>query len=109
MTDARGLLDRLRRRRDAYARMLAAARAAEPGDVAPLLAEVEALDRSIAPVREQWDAIRPTLDPAALREVEAVVEETRRTLGELVGLLEAGPPALGALLGARAARAAYGG
>ena len=103
MTDAAALLERLRRRRDAYLGILAGS-----PDVAGLVAEAEAAERALAPVRERWDEVRGTLDAAALREVEVVVEETRRALGELVRRVGDGPPALGAILGARAARAAYG-
>jgi hypothetical protein len=92
------ILGPLRRRRDAYRRILSGA-----PDVGGLLAEAEAAHRSLAPVRERWDEIRATLDPALLREVEALVEETRAILAELVR-----PPEPGPLLAQRAARAAYG-
>jgi predicted nuclease with TOPRIM domain len=106
MTDPRALVDRLRRRRDGYGLLLQAGL----DDVErqrSILEGIEALDREIAPVRERWDEVRGALEPSVRREIEDVVDETRRLLAELLRRrteADSGP-----ILARSAARAAYGG
>ena len=124
MTDLARFLDGLRRREDAYRRMLQAsgekAGALASGDVDALLSlasrqralleEIEGIEKGLAPDRERWPQLKASLDPGTVREVEETVDRTRRALETLVRMEDGGRPAEAPpLLARRRARGAYGG
>jgi flagellar biosynthesis/type III secretory pathway chaperone len=128
------LLEGLRRQREKYLEIAQVSgeqnRLVAAGDVdailalverkRALLAEVEAVDRELAPVRGRWEELRATLDPATRAEIESAVEETKRILQDLVRAEDEGRAALEArrqttadelkdLMKKKRARGAYGG
>ncbi len=121
MTDLARFLDGLRRREDAYRRMLQAssekAGALASGDVDALLSlasrqralleEIEGIEKGLAPDRERWPRLKASLDPETVREVEETVDRTRRALETLVQIEDGGrPPEAPPLLARRQARRA---
>lgn len=98
MTDAERLLDGLRRQRDKYREMAGVAaeqaRALEASDMdgllavverkRALLAETDALEKDLAPLRARWEELRAGADAALAREIEETVLATRDVLQALV-------------------------
>jgi hypothetical protein len=85
-----------------------------------LLAEIEALESELLPLKSRWAELRAEFAPGELRRVEEAVEETKRLLGEIVRLEDEGRAAmerqraeaagdLKDLMMKRRARGAYGG
>ncbi len=85
-----------------------------------LMGDIEALEREISGVRAKWPELRGGLDPAARREIEEAVEQTREVLQSLVRLEDEGralmerrrdstAEELKGLLRKKQARGAYGG
>jgi hypothetical protein len=117
MSDAARLLEGLRRQEDRYRavaeavgaqkRAVAASDAdallAAAGRQRSLLAEIEALDADLAPLRRRWAELRAGAAPGLAAELEAAVARVKDVLSELVKeTAPSGPPPQ-----ARA-RAAYG-
>jgi hypothetical protein len=106
MSDVARFLDGLRRREDAYHRMLQAsgekAGALASGDVdallrlaghqRALLEEIEDIEKGLAPDRGRWPELKASLDPETVREVEETVDRTRRALETLVRMEDEGNP-----------------
>ncbi len=100
MTDVTRFLEDLRRQQSKYRELAAVAedqkRILAESDIDALLAvverkrvimgEIEELEKALAPTKGRWTELRGSIDEAAIREVEAAVEETRRVLQELVRL-----------------------
>jgi flagellar biosynthesis/type III secretory pathway chaperone len=108
VTDAERLLDGLRRQRETYREMAAAAadqqRALEASDMDGLLAVVErkrallgridAVERDVAPLRGRWEQLRPSTPPALAKEIEDTVVSVRDVLQALVKQEDEGRAAL---------------
>ncbi len=98
MTEAGRFLEDLRSQRGKYREMAAAVeeqkRLIAASDVDALMAlverkrallsQIEALEKSLAPAKERWGEVRGGLDAETVREVEAVIAETRQVLEALV-------------------------
>lgn len=85
-----------------------------------IMAEIEELEKGLAPTKGRWAELRAGIDGPTIREVEAAVEETKRILQELVrledearGVLErqrvSTAEQLKELMTKKRARGAYGG
>ena len=104
MSDAAGVLDRLRRQLAKYREM--AGIVAAQGSVfasmdvdgilgmierkRAILAEVGALEAELAPMKAEWAKVRCALTPEESRAVETTLEETQQVLKELVRLEDEG-------------------
>ena len=133
MSDAAGVLDRLRRQLAKYREMVGIVAAQRSVfatmDVDGILAmierkrailtEVEALETELAPMKADWARVRSALSPEESRAVEATLEETQQVLKELVRMedegrtllaqtREAKSDALDHLMNKSRARGAYG-
>lgn len=133
MTALAAFLEGLRRQQEKYLELAAVAedqrKALAAFDVDALMVVVdrkrtimsalESIERDLAPVQGRWAELRPSLDPASIREVERTIEETRRILGDLIRLEDDAKSELekqrsstarqmDALTNARRARGAYG-
>jgi hypothetical protein len=123
MSDAARLLEGLRLQEERYRAVAGAVgeqkRAVAASDVdallaaagrqRELLAEIEALDADLAPLRRRWAELRAAAEPPLARALEEAVDRVREVLGTLVqataeakSAVSSGPPPQ-----ARA-RAAYG-
>jgi flagellar biosynthesis/type III secretory pathway chaperone len=104
MTDVARFLDGLRRQQERYRGMIAVVeeqtKLLSARDVDGLLAlierkralmaEIEALEKDLAPVKERWAEVRAGLDEAARRELDEAVDRTREVLATLLRLEEEG-------------------
>jgi len=118
MSDAAAFLEGLRAQESKYRAVAACAddqaRAMERADLDALLAvigrqsaalaEVEALERRIAPLRARWTELKATADAATVRAVEETLARTRELLQSMIG----GAPAPSRAAAAWSARRAYG-
>jgi len=118
MSEAAVLLEGLRAQETKYRAVAACAddqaRAMERADLDALLAivgrqsaalaDVEALERRIAPLRARWPELKATADAATVRAVEETLARTRELLKSMIG--EAPAPTRAAA--AWNARRAYG-
>jgi len=127
------VLDRLRRQLEKYREMIgviAAQRAVFASmDVdailglierkRAILADVDALEAQLAPMKAQWAKVRSTFTPDDARAIEATLDETQQVLRELVRLEDEGralldkrreekTAALNQMLSKSRARGAYG-
>ncbi|HVE40005.1 MAG TPA: hypothetical protein VNM14_08975 [Planctomycetota bacterium] len=84
-----------------------------------ILAEVDALEANLAPMKAQWAKVRSTFTPDDARAIEATLDETQQVLRELVRLEDEGralldkrreekTAALDQMLSRSRARGAYG-
>jgi hypothetical protein len=84
-----------------------------------ILAEVDALEAQLAPMKAQWARVRSTFTPEDARAIEATLDETQQVLKELVRLEDEGralldkrreekTAALNQLMSRSRARGAYG-
>jgi flagellar biosynthesis/type III secretory pathway chaperone len=108
VTDAERLLDGLRRQREKYREMSAVAadqqKALEASDMdrllevverkRALLEEITAVETEIAPVRNRWEELKPSVDAALAKEIEDTVASTRDVLQALVKQEDEGRAAL---------------
>ena len=108
MTEAERLLDGLRRQREKYREMAAVAadqqKALESSDMdgllavverkRGLLAEIDALEKDVAPLRARWDELKSAADAALAKEIEDTVLSTRDVLQALVKQEDEGRAAL---------------
>lgn len=85
-----------------------------------LLQEIETIEKELAPLRARWPELRAGLDAAAVVDVEAAVEETKRLLADIIRIEDEGRRLLEGqrrstaddlkdLMVKRRARGAYGG
>lgn len=100
MTDGATFLKGLRRQQEKYRELAGVAeeqkRVLAGGDIDALMgvvdrkrvlmAEIEVLEKDLAPMKGRWAEVRGELDAPTLREVEAAVDETKRLLQDLVRL-----------------------
>jgi hypothetical protein len=84
-----------------------------------ILADVDALEAQLAPMKAQWAKVRTTFTPDDARAIEATLDETQQVLRELVRLEDEGralldkrreekTAALDQMLSRSRARGAYG-
>jgi len=84
-----------------------------------ILADVDALEAQLAPMKAQWAKVRTTFTPDDARAIEATLDETQQVLKELVRLEDEGralldkrreekTAALDQMLSRSRARGAYG-
>lgn len=122
MSDAAGVLDRLRRQQEKYREMVALSSSTKDLDglfglierKRAILAEVDALEAELAPVKADWARIRAAFTPEEARAVRETLDATQQVLQELVRVEDEGRAqlekrqALDHLMQQGRARGAYG-
>ena len=133
MSDAARVLDRLRLQQEKYRGMVALVAGQRETfsslDVdgllgliehkRRLLAEIDAIEAELAPLKGDWPRVRAGFTPEEVRDLEATLDETKKVLEELVRLEDEGrsllekrreekSEALEGLLRKSRARGAYG-
>jgi seryl-tRNA synthetase len=122
MSDAAFVLDRLRRQQQKYREMVGLS--AEPKDVDALLAmierkrsilaEIDALEAELAPLKTDWAKTRASFSPEEARQVRETLDATQQVLQELVKVEDKGRASmeqrksLDHLMQTSRARGAYG-
>jgi hypothetical protein len=122
MSDAAVVLDRLRRQQEKYREMVALAASSHDADALfalierkrTILAEVDALEAELAPLKADWAKTRAGFTPEEAREVRETLDATHQVLRELVRAEDEGRAtfekrqALDSLMKQSRARGAYG-
>lgn len=122
MSAAALVLDRLRRQQDKYREMIALTASSKDVDSLlavierkrSILAEVDALEAELAPLKADWAAIRAAFTPDETRAVRETLDATQQVLRELVKVEDEGRAhlenrqALDSLMKQSRARGAYG-
>lgn len=98
MSEAAGVLDRLRRQQEKYREMVALSASAKDLDALfglierkrAILAEVEALEAELAPIKADWARIRAGFTPEEARAVRETLDATQQVLRELVRVEDEG-------------------
>lgn len=122
MSEAAGVLDRLRRQQEKYREMVALSASAKDLDALfglierkrAILAEVEALEAELAPIKADWARVRAGFTPEEARAVRETLDATQQVLKELVRVEDEGREqlekqrALESLMKQGRARGAYG-
>ncbi len=100
MSDASRVLDRLRLQQEKYRGMVALVRAQRPAfssmdvdgilrlieEKRTLLAEIDAIEAELAPIKREWSRIRAGFSADEARQLDATLDGTKKVLEELVGL-----------------------
>ena len=133
MSDAAGVLERLRLQQAKYREMVSIVSAQRSVFASldvdgilglieqkrRLLEEIDAIEKELAPLKGDWARVRAGFSPEEGQALEATLDETKRVLEELVGLEDEGrallerrqkekSEALDGLLKKNRARGAYG-
>jgi flagellar biosynthesis/type III secretory pathway chaperone len=133
MSDAAGVLDRLRLQQAKYREMVSIVSAQRSVFASldvdgilglieqkrRLLEEIDAIEKELSPLKGDWARVRAGFSPEEGRALEETLDETKRVLEELVGLEDEGrallerrhqekSEALDGLLKKNRARGAYG-
>jgi hypothetical protein len=122
MSEAARVLDRLRRQQDKYREMVALSASTRDVDSMlalierkrSILAEVDALEAELAPLKADWPAVRAAFTPDEARAVRETLDATQQVLKELVRVEDEGREqlekqrALDSLMKQGRARGAYG-